>query len=40
MIVHQDALAYGVSGNEEGRSVVKAFTGDLPAVYGWDIAGN
>jgi mannan endo-1,4-beta-mannosidase len=40
MIGHQDALAYGVNWKyEEGRSDIKDVTGDLPAVYGWDIAG-
>lgn len=40
MVGHQDALAYGVNWKyEEGRSDIKDVTGDLPAVYGWDIAG-
>lgn len=40
MVGHQDALAYGVNWKyEAGRSDIKDVTGDLPAVYGWDIAG-
>lgn len=40
MFGHQDALAYGVGWKyEEGKSDVKDVTGQLPAVFGWDVAG-
>lgn len=40
MFGHQDALAYGVGWKyEEGRNDIKEITGELPAVFGWDVAG-
>jgi mannan endo-1,4-beta-mannosidase len=40
MFGHQDALAYGVGWKyQEGRNDVKEVTGQLPAVFGWDLAG-
>lgn len=40
MFGHQDALAYGVGWQyQEGRNDVKEITGELPAVFGWDVAG-
>jgi hypothetical protein len=40
MFGHQDDLAYGIGWRDvEGRSDVKEVAGQLPAVFGWEVAG-